>query len=48
MSDDDEHALAAMIHFMYHDTYDASVLPADEQAILLHIHVFALARKYFT
>lgn len=36
-----------MIHFMYHDTYDASVLPADEQAILLHIHVFALARKYF-
>lgn len=36
-----------MIHFMYHDTYDTSVLPVDKGAILLHIRVFALARKYF-
>ncbi|KAM0717580.1 hypothetical protein Q7P37_007432 [Cladosporium fusiforme] len=47
MSDDDEHALAAMIRFMYHDTYDTTVLPPDDHAIFLHIRVFALANKYF-
>lgn len=51
LSGDNEHAVAAMIHFFYHGSYDASgILPGTDQearAMLLHVRVFSLSQKYF-
>lgn len=50
LSEDNEHAVAAMIHFLYHKDYDwTSFIPAgsDEGKATLHVRIFALAQKYF-
>jgi hypothetical protein len=51
LSEDNEHAVAAIIHFMYHGNYDVNaILPeSDREAriMLLHVRVVGLAQKYF-
>lgn len=51
MSEDHEHAVAAMVHFMYHGSYDiTTILPWPEHEIRkmqLHIRVVGLGQKYF-
>lgn len=46
MSDYNEYAIAAMLDFMYHDSYDSSVLPRNEEEVFSHINVFFLACNY--
>ena len=51
LSGDNEHAVAAMIHFMYHGNYDVhAILPEtarEAHTMLLHVRVVGFAQKYF-
>ncbi|GAB7333377.1 hypothetical protein MBLNU13_g04992t2 [Cladosporium sp. NU13] len=51
LSEDNEHAVATMIHFIYHGNYDVNAIllkfAREARIMLLHVRVVGLAQKYF-